>query len=216
MTPACERPALDERPDDAQVEDDAGDAKVTGSHEAGSSDGKVECSDGDADGVCDPDDNCPGSKNADQADADGDGQGDVCDQPVQSDCSGAEVVPDSVSGAGEATFSNVRVNGATGLVSIAPGAQLMVAVDYSLAACPVGFSVLEPRTITFGLDGQGSGTCTTLLEVTCAVQANADTTFILAAPSEKGLHYIVAAGGHGISCSKSLAQAKRIAAICVQ
>jgi hypothetical protein len=43
---------------------------------------KVEtlCSEGDADcdGVCDPQDNCVGVSNADQADCDGDGVGDVC------------------------------------------------------------------------------------------------------------------------------------------
>ena len=37
------------------------------------------CVDPDGDGVCVEDDNCPNDANADQADADGDGQGDVCD-----------------------------------------------------------------------------------------------------------------------------------------
>src|SRR3954470_23224501 len=95
LTTAFARPALDDVADDVEGKADAGDDKVTGSHEAGTTDGNVvECSDGDADDVCDEDDNCPNSKNADQADADGDGQGDVCDQPTQADCSGAEVVPD--------------------------------------------------------------------------------------------------------------------------
>jgi uncharacterized delta-60 repeat protein len=35
--------------------------------------------DGDADGVCDADDDCPGVANADQVDIDGDGAGDACD-----------------------------------------------------------------------------------------------------------------------------------------
>ncbi|MGK0359643.1 MAG: hypothetical protein ACI9U2_001949 [Bradymonadia bacterium] len=35
--------------------------------------------DGDADGVADADDNCPGAPNPDQADTDGDGAGDACD-----------------------------------------------------------------------------------------------------------------------------------------
>jgi hypothetical protein len=38
------------------------------------------CADGDQDGVCDDADNCPGTPNPDQSDADADGVGDVCEQ----------------------------------------------------------------------------------------------------------------------------------------
>ena len=41
--------------------------------------------DNDGDGVVNADDNCPDSSNADQADADGDGVGDVCDLPQDGD-----------------------------------------------------------------------------------------------------------------------------------
>jgi hypothetical protein len=37
------------------------------------------CRDDESDGVCQSEDNCPGVSNADQADADTDGVGDVCD-----------------------------------------------------------------------------------------------------------------------------------------
>jgi hypothetical protein len=43
------------------------------------------CADADTDGVQDQIDNCPGVPNYDQADADGDGRGDVCDQPCAND-----------------------------------------------------------------------------------------------------------------------------------
>lgn len=41
--------------------------------------------DGDGDGVADADDNCPAVQNADQADFDGDGTGDVCDSDLDGD-----------------------------------------------------------------------------------------------------------------------------------
>ena len=44
------------------------------------------CLDGDEDGICDSEDNCPAVDNADQADADGDGEGDACDAcPLDAD-----------------------------------------------------------------------------------------------------------------------------------
>lgn len=46
---------------------------------------QVESSDGDGDGVDDDVDNCAGDANADQADFDGDGEGDVCDADIDGD-----------------------------------------------------------------------------------------------------------------------------------
>jgi cysteine-rich repeat protein len=47
--------------------------------------------DADDDGVPDDEDNCPGTENADQADADGDGVGDICEGDRDSDSVGDEV-----------------------------------------------------------------------------------------------------------------------------
>jgi len=45
----------------------------------------VECSDGDDDGICDNIDNCPSTANPDQADTDGDGIGNVCEDSTCGD-----------------------------------------------------------------------------------------------------------------------------------
>ncbi|MFK8103872.1 MAG: FG-GAP-like repeat-containing protein, partial [Saprospiraceae bacterium] len=42
--------------------------------------------DTDGDGICDNDDNCPNAANPNQADADNDGIGDICDTPANGDC----------------------------------------------------------------------------------------------------------------------------------
>lgn len=211
LTSACAREALD---DGAPAGDaPAGDATGEDARGAGQ-DAAQACSDGDGDGACDDSDNCPSAANPDQLDGDDDGQGDACDQPATFDCLAIESVPASVPGAGEATFSNVRANGATGTLMVRPGDNVRVALDYMLAAC--SSLVPEPRTLTFGIEGQTTGTCQTLFEFTCPLAVSADTSFSLNAPSERGAHYIVATGGHGITCSRSLGSAKRIAAICVQ
>ncbi len=60
--------------------------------------------DGDADGVEDSRDNCPGVPNADQADADGDAQGDLCD--LDDDGDGVADASDNCAGAPNADQAN--------------------------------------------------------------------------------------------------------------
>ncbi len=61
------------------------------------------CADGDVDGVCDSDDNCPLNSNADQADSDRDGRGDVCDNcPATSNADQADSDNDGIGDACEA------------------------------------------------------------------------------------------------------------------
>ena len=55
--------------------------------------------DADLDGVADADDNCPNMANTDQADADGDGIGDVCDQDLDGDGYNADVDCDDTNAA---------------------------------------------------------------------------------------------------------------------
>src|SRR3989344_7263534 len=62
---------------------------ITAAYASGDDGGEVceECPDGDTDKdhICNSLDNCPGTSNPDQADIDGDGQGDACD-PDECDC----------------------------------------------------------------------------------------------------------------------------------
>ncbi|WP_437953423.1 hypothetical protein WME98_24135 [Sorangium sp. So ce296] len=46
------------------------------------------CDDADGDGVCDVEDNCPGTANGDQQDRDGGAIGSACDDEEETACSG--------------------------------------------------------------------------------------------------------------------------------
>jgi Concanavalin A-like lectin/glucanases superfamily/Thrombospondin type 3 repeat len=82
----------------------------------------VPCADGDADGVCDDDDNCPSAANADQADVDGDGHGDACDNcPTNANADQTDTDGD---GAGDAC--DVAVCAVAATVGHLTSAQLFV------------------------------------------------------------------------------------------
>jgi len=72
---------------DGEVEDYAVTILAAGGGGGGGGGGGLPpaCTDTDGDGVCDPVDNCPTVANADQADADGDGLGDACDNDSDND-----------------------------------------------------------------------------------------------------------------------------------
>lgn len=219
---ACARPIIDEpeREEDAGVAEPVADAEAPKDSGNGERDAQAlpdaeGCSNLDADGVCDAQDNCPSVSNSNQADADGDGLGDACDQ-AEPTCA-PEPVTTPVTG-GSATFENVRVNGNMSPVTVSKGGGLDINLEYSLGFCPITLAG-RPRHITVGIEGEQDGNCQLLLEIVCPVSVSTTpltTPLRITAPQTSGVSYIVASGNDGISCDSSLSGAKRIAAICVQ
>lgn len=223
---ACARPILEEPGDsegDAEVVD-ASAAMPDAAAEAGAippdaqaptPDSSQPCSDGDGDGDehCDGADNCPAVSNPDQADGDRDGVGDVCETAAPVTCDGAATIPVSVQ-AGDATFSNVAVNGSMGLVNVGKGASFQVKLDFSFNDCAV---TAQPRYVNMGVEGQARR-CFLQAAHTCNASGDGNTSITLEAPSAPGLHYVVARGVQTITftCSETVAGPVRIAAICVQ
>lgn len=183
---------------------------------ASAGDAGTVCADGDADGVCDAQDNCKGVANADQADADGDGMGDACseDASVAVPPCAAESVPASVQ-AGDAVLSDVRVNGMSSPVTVTKGQRLNVTLSYAFGACAIPLPG-QPRFMVLGIEGQASGDCSILVEVPCPAEVSASTTLTVTAPARSGPAYVVGLGRQGFACSDSLANSKRIAALCVE
>lgn len=177
------------------------------------------CADRDHDTVCDAQDNCPDVANTNQADADKNGVGDAC-SPVGEDSGmqqpsacNAETVPASAV-AGDATLSNVRVNGMSSPAIVKKGQQLSVSLSYGFGACAL--PIPQPRFLVIGIEGSGSGECRILIEVPCPTEVNASTTMMVEAPNRTGPAYVVMLGRQGFSCSDALSGAKRVAALCVE
>lgn len=171
------------------------------------------CADGDDDGVCDDDDNCPAVANADQADADRDGVGDACDDAGPVSCDGAAAIPATIT-AGDAKLRNVRVNGSSGVVDVQRGASLQVQLDFEFGdACYPA----QPRYLNAGIEG-GNRRCNQLDGHSCGESESGSTTITVTAPSSAGLHYVVARGVQPVQfvCSDNVSGPVRIAAICVQ
>jgi hypothetical protein len=235
LSSACARPIVeDDEPDaaislnDGQLPDE--DAEPAPGPEAGAGEvdgGGVEpadggserdagCADTDDDGVCDADDNCPAEPNPNQVDTDDDGVGDACDQAAPdggSSCN-PEAVPANVK-AGQATLSDVRVNGNGSPATVSKGQTLSISLHYAFEACG-SLPIPEPRSIVLGIEGASAGTCTLLIEVPCPQAVSANTTLSVQAPNRAGPAYVVAVGREAFSCSDSLSGAQRVAALCVQ
>lgn len=204
--PALEPEAGEEEPE--PVEENDGSVPV----EAG-------CADRDHDTVCDAQDNCPDVANTNQADADKNGVGDACsqvgqDSGTQPSACNAEAVPASVT-AGDATLSNVRVNGMSSPASVTKGQRVTLSINYAFGACSLPIPG-QPRFLVFGIEGATAGECRPLIEVPCPTEVNASTTLTVDAPNRSGAAYVVMLGRQGFSCSDSLSGAKRVAALCVE
>lgn len=167
------------------------------------------CSDYDRDSVCDGVDNCRRVANTDQADADGDGRGDAC--PAVN-CEGA-----TVSGAVElagATVDSVRINEQTEtLARVLPGSEVSMRVFVKFNTC--ADAAFMPRPFYVGVESADLS-CALSFCNSMFASPTVPLPFTFTAPTEPGLHYVLAGIGNAYACGGGNATADtRIAAICV-
>jgi hypothetical protein len=171
--------------------------------------------DGDQDGVCDDTDNCPTTTNADQADADKDGRGDACPE-LAFKCTGADL-PGGGIALGDGTVSGVALNGnGDSQANVEPGQKVTVTVTVTFDGCG---AIYSNQSIFVGLDNSGA-TCKPF-GCTQGLPLSIPFSFTFNAPTEPGLHYVLAGlnqsiciNGMGSSGGGSAADT-RIAALCV-
>ncbi|MEY4510133.1 MAG: hypothetical protein RLZZ450_2255 [Pseudomonadota bacterium] len=165
------------------------------------------CSDYDRDTVCDDVDNCRRTANPDQADADGDGKGDAC-PPVN--CDGA-----TVTGAVElsgATVDSVRINDQTEpLPRVLPGSEVSMRVFVKFNTC--ADAAFMPRPFYVGVES-ATASCALSFCNSMFASPTVPLPFTFTAPTEPGLHYVMAGIGNAYACGNPTTDT-RIAAICV-
>lgn len=217
---ACARPILpdadDEEPDAGDAQPAAGGKDAAAEDARAAQDGGEACSDGDGDAVCDDVDNCPGTKNANQADGDDDGVGDACQ--AQSACDADPITLPVTAGSG--TFRNVTVNGGSAAQVVKPGQALTILLNYAFPGCGIA-ETGQTRHLVLGIEGESNGRCTRLIEAPCPIKVDDITIgmpLTLTAPTTTGVHYLIlnSAVELGLGCPDSLSGAKRIAALCVE
>lgn len=178
-----------------------------GTPDAAHSTPDASCADGDHDGVCDAQDNCPTTSNPNQADANKDGVGDGCTTACNFDA-----LMQSVR-AGDGTLSQISINGGGNTASVKAGATINVSGHYEFDEC----SIVETAQMRFVVDGfEGGQASCGRLPTACPLPGSGMGSFTLTAPSKSGPYYIVAKGVQAYTCSESLTGTQRIAAICVQ
>jgi hypothetical protein len=203
----------DANSEDAQANErhEGGAPEPDASGEADAAAADASCTDSDGDGRCNHADNCPGVPNKDQADADGDGIGNVCDA-TSGACTPASLP--ATANAGGIEFASVQLNGAGNVAMVAPSARVTVALNYVVTACNL-FD--RPRELAIGVEGT-TGQCSQLRPLFCGPQQQQEELSVsIQAPSAPGLYYLAATGSQGNQfCSGSLAGAARLAALCVE
>jgi hypothetical protein len=172
------------------------------------------CDDGDKDGICASEDNCPDESNPDQADANEDGIGDACtSQTVNCDASEVEQDVSFVSGA---ALSRVAINGRTStLAQVEPGEQVTVRLEITFSDCGIYF---EPQTVYLGVE-EAAPTCRPTA-CTSVASFRVPIDFTVAAPLEPGIHYVLAGIDQSLRCGAGGGTggsdtSRRVAALCV-
>lgn len=184
------------------------DGATGGSTSMGSSGG---CLDGDADAVCDDDDNCPDVANPDQADGDDDGLGDAC-----SPCGTPPTFPMTVGPSSELSIGKASFASGGTFAYVAPGASFTVSFSWQANFCEC------PGCVTQGMIG-----ITDQLPGQCFYDRGSDAnckdwhdqaTLTFVAPTEPGLYTLRAARTWEYGCEPGKFQgdpALEFAAICV-
>ncbi len=172
---------------------------------------EVPCSDGDDDGICDADDNCPAAANPDQHDGDGNGRGDACDGGCALDSLPAELE------AGPVRLRNVSIDERGNTVTVEAGAELALTFAYELAACAIGQPGLGHQ-IVVGFDDGSDPYCAISTVCSPALGTASDT---LRAPTTPGTYALLVGTTQEASCTNGWGASTpdpsaRIALVCVQ
>jgi hypothetical protein len=210
--PAAHAPEADAgTASEGSSEDDDDDGAAVSTADAGQvgSPPATACADTDRDTVCNADDNCPQVPNPDQADADGDGRGDACPKVVVN-CDG-----EPVTGAveiGGATVDSVRINDqAATLARVLPGSEVQMRVSVKFSTCSSAFM---PLPFYVGVESASTACqlsfCNSMFESPALPLG-----FMFTAPTEPGLHYVMAGIGKSYACGGNPTADTRIAALCV-
>jgi len=127
--------------------------------------------DADGDGIEDSVDNCPNQANADQADTDGDGVGDVCDAIDDSIVPDATIINVDDNITGDVTWSAENIYRLNGRIAVEDGATLTI----------------EAGTIIKGAPGQGSNATSLLIARGGTLNANgtADSPIIMTSTDDE-------------------------------